>query len=181
MQMYYIQAKVSLCRSFQIPTRFLFYVPVLWLLQHTFFHLINKKNLLHFLFSPNKFQKRSQHRECVSKGAADARTRRSLGHHLLHLLILRLLVLCAPADFETQISTGCTCTRRSKYLMHSLQQYVGIITVIIGTLENVVEHGIPYIIHSLRCVGICNIIYIFVDIFLPSKHYQSLAWLGLLK
>ena len=37
------------------------------------------------------------HRECVSMGAAGARTRRSLGHHLLHSLILRLLVLCAPA------------------------------------------------------------------------------------
>ena len=36
-------------------------------------------------------------RECVSVGAAGARTRRSLGYHLLHPLILRLLVLCAPA------------------------------------------------------------------------------------
>jgi hypothetical protein len=35
-------------------------------------------------------------------GAAGARTRRSLGHHLLHPLILRLLVLCA--DFEAQSS-----------------------------------------------------------------------------
>jgi hypothetical protein len=35
-------------------------------------------------------------RECVSMGAAGARTRRSLGHHLLHPLILRLLVLYAP-------------------------------------------------------------------------------------
>ena len=43
-------------------------------------------------------------RECVSMGVAGARTRRSLGHHLLHPLILRLLVLCAPADFETQSS-----------------------------------------------------------------------------
>jgi hypothetical protein len=38
-------------------------------------------------------------RECVSMSAAGACTRRSLGHHLLHPLILRLLVLCAPADF----------------------------------------------------------------------------------
>jgi hypothetical protein len=45
-----------------------------------------------------------QSRECVSTGAAGARTRRSLGHHLLHLLILRLLVLCAPSDFEAQSS-----------------------------------------------------------------------------
>ena len=35
-------------------------------------------------------------RECVRAGAVGARTRRSLGHHLLHPLILRLLVLCAP-------------------------------------------------------------------------------------
>ena len=43
-------------------------------------------------------------REFVSTDAAGARTRRSLGHHLLHPLILRLLVLCAPADFEVQSS-----------------------------------------------------------------------------
>jgi hypothetical protein len=36
-------------------------------------------------------------RECVSTGAAGARTRRSLGHHHLHPLILRLLTLCAPS------------------------------------------------------------------------------------
>ena len=36
-------------------------------------------------------------RECVSTGAAGVQTRRSLGHHLSHPLILRLLVLCAPA------------------------------------------------------------------------------------
>ena len=36
-------------------------------------------------------------RECVRAGAAGARTRRSLGHHLLHPLILGLIVLCAPA------------------------------------------------------------------------------------
>ena len=44
------------------------------------------------------------HRECVSMGAAGARTHRSLGHHLLHPTILRLLVLCAPTDFEAQSS-----------------------------------------------------------------------------
>ena len=36
-------------------------------------------------------------RKCVSAGAAGVQTRRSLGHHLLHPLILRLLVLCAPS------------------------------------------------------------------------------------
>ena len=44
------------------------------------------------------------HRECVSMGAEGAQTRRSLGHNLLHLLIFRLLVPCAPADFEAQSS-----------------------------------------------------------------------------
>ena len=44
------------------------------------------------------------YRECVSTGAAGAQTRRLLGHHLLHPLILRLLVLCAPTDFEAQSS-----------------------------------------------------------------------------
>ena len=43
-------------------------------------------------------------RECGRAGGAGSRTRRSLGHHLLHPLILRLLVLCAPADFEAQSS-----------------------------------------------------------------------------
>ena len=42
-------------------------------------------------------QRRKAHRECVSTGAAGSQTQRSLGHHLLHPLILRLLVLCAPA------------------------------------------------------------------------------------
>ena len=46
----------------------------------------------------------SVNRECVSTAAAGACTRRSLGHHLSHLLILRLLVLCSPADFEAQSS-----------------------------------------------------------------------------
>ena len=61
-------------------------------------------------------------RECVSTGAAGARTSRSLGHHLLHPLILRLLfsTMCTRC-FETQSSKGCTCTRRSKFIMHSLQ------------------------------------------------------------
>ena len=44
------------------------------------------------------------YRECVRAGAAGAGTCRSLGYHLLHPLILRLLVLCAPADFEAQSS-----------------------------------------------------------------------------
>ena len=33
-------------------------------------------------------------------GEAGAQTCRSLGHHLLHMQILRLLLLCAPADFK---------------------------------------------------------------------------------
>ena len=39
-------------------------------------------------------------RECVSTGAAVAQTCRSLGHQLLHPLILRRLVICSPADCE---------------------------------------------------------------------------------
>ena len=39
-------------------------------------------------------------RECVRTGAAGAQTRRSLGHHLWHPQILRLLVLLKPTDFE---------------------------------------------------------------------------------
>ena len=46
----------------------------------------------------------SNGRKCVRAGAAGARTRRYLGHHPLHPLILRLLVLCAPSDFEAQSS-----------------------------------------------------------------------------
>ena len=41
-------------------------------------------------------------RECVSMGAAGAQTRRSLGHHLLHQLILKPLVLCAPAVLRSR-------------------------------------------------------------------------------
>jgi hypothetical protein len=43
-------------------------------------------------------------RECIRIGAAGARTSRSLGHHLFHPQILRLLVLLKPADFEAQSS-----------------------------------------------------------------------------
>ena len=43
-------------------------------------------------------------RECISTGAVGAQTRRSLGHHLFHLQILRLLVLLKPPDFEAQSS-----------------------------------------------------------------------------
>ena len=41
-------------------------------------------------FKKNAFKSTS--RECVSTGAVGAQTRRSLRHHLLHPLILRLLV-----------------------------------------------------------------------------------------
>ena len=52
-----------------------------------------------------KYYKRYLYREFVSMGASGAQTCRSLGHHLLHLQILRLLViLFAPTDFEAQSS-----------------------------------------------------------------------------
>ena len=44
----------------------------------------------------------SSNRECVSMGAAGAQTRRYLGHYLLHPLILRLLVLGAPAVLRSR-------------------------------------------------------------------------------
>ena len=56
-------------------------------------------DLNHGLRTPNEVC-----RERVSTGAAGARTRRSLGHHFLHPLFLRLLVLCALADFKVQSS-----------------------------------------------------------------------------
>ena len=43
-------------------------------------------------------------RECVSTTAVGAQIRRSLRHHLLHPLILRLLWLCASANFEAHNS-----------------------------------------------------------------------------
>ena len=49
-------------------------------------------------------QKNIPCRECVSTGSEGAWTRRSLGHHILHPLILRLLLLCTLADFEAQSS-----------------------------------------------------------------------------
>ena len=62
-------------------------------------------------------------RECLSMGAAGAQTHKSLGHHLLHLQILRILVLLKPADFDAQssllhpqiqIPNACPVTRRLK-------------------------------------------------------------------
>ena len=41
-------------------------------------------------------------RDWVSRVAAGAQTHRSLGHHLLHPQILRLLVLLKPARFEAK-------------------------------------------------------------------------------
>ena len=41
----------------------------------------------------------------------------------MHPLILKLLVLCAPADFEAQsLFYRTDCTRRSKFLTHTLEQ-----------------------------------------------------------
>ena len=60
-------------------------------------HVVHHSVATQWTLSSNIVQKQEHYRECVSTGAAGARTLRSLGHHLLHLLILRLLVLCAPA------------------------------------------------------------------------------------
>ena len=67
-------------------------------------------------------------RECVRTGAVDARTRRSLGHHLLHQLFLRLLVLCAPLILRpTDLFYIKDCIPRSKFLTHA--QMIGLITL----------------------------------------------------
>ena len=50
-----------------------------------------------------------QIRECVRAGAAGSRTRRYLGHHLLHPLILRPRALFYRTD----------CTRRTKFLCNA--------------------------------------------------------------
>ena len=47
-------------------------------------------------YNYKKSMQRTTSRECVSMGSVGAQTRRSLGHHLLHPLSLRSLVLCAP-------------------------------------------------------------------------------------
>ena len=60
------------------------------------FHILSLQEVI----LANGNQEYEVFRECVSTGAAGAHNLRSLGHHLLHPLILRLLVLCAPADFE---------------------------------------------------------------------------------
>ena len=43
-------------------------------------------------------------RECVNTSATCAKTRRSLGHQLLHPWILRLQLVLTPADIEAQRS-----------------------------------------------------------------------------
>ena len=70
------------------------------------------------------FQRRPISKSCLKSLARcsgpGAWTCRSLWHYLFHPL-LRLLVLCAPADFEAQISLFRTdCTRRFKFLTHTL-------------------------------------------------------------
>ena len=52
-------------------------------------------------------------RECVSMGAANARTSRSLGHHLLHPLILRLL----KYGSEERDSSLCRCSILLGFIM----------------------------------------------------------------
>ena len=67
--------------------------------------LVKVTNVVQFLMQKHKCLQQFCHlivfpfqtRECVSTGAEGARALRSLGHHRLHPLILRLLVLCAPA------------------------------------------------------------------------------------
>ena len=78
------------------------------------------------------------YRECVSTGAAGARTRRFLGHHFLHPLFLRLLVLCAPADFKVQSSLfsfyRTDCTRRFKFLFWTSLSSINLFSTIMCTI-----------------------------------------------
>ena len=53
--------------------------------------------------------------ECVRVGAEGGQTRRSLGHHLLHPLILRLLVLCAPAVLRPRALQDAPAPTDQKY------------------------------------------------------------------
>ena len=61
------------------------------------------EEIVEFSLLPKTAQTVENSRECVSTGAAGAQTCRSLGHHLLHLLILSLLVLCAPAVLRLSV------------------------------------------------------------------------------
>ena len=54
---------------------------------------------LHSCFFNFKLLVKSNSSEYVNMGAVGAQTRRSLGHHLLHPQILRLLVLLKPRGF----------------------------------------------------------------------------------
>ena len=61
------------------------------------------------------------YRECISMGGGGAQTCRSLGHHLLHPLILRVLLLCTPLILRPRaIFYRTDCPRRSKFLTHAL-------------------------------------------------------------
>ena len=74
------------------------------------------------------------YRECVSKGAAGARNRRSLGHHLLHPLIL---VLCAPADFEVQSTVIYT-----KYSKHCPYTVAHTLKCVCSKINHGLNHGL---------------------------------------
>ena len=66
--------------------------------------LLKNKEFLNQIYSKLDCSNSYLFRECVSTGAADVQTRRSLGHYLLHPQILRLLVLLKPGNFEAQSS-----------------------------------------------------------------------------
>ena len=59
-------------------------------------------------------------RECVSTGAAGARTPQIFGTSPFAPADFEASSTICTRCFETQSSPGCTCTRRSKFLTHSL-------------------------------------------------------------
>ena len=75
------------------PFRLCYYVTAALLFFFT--SLLGVKDAFRKYIFKRKLQ--STYRECVRAGAAGSQTLRFLGHHLLHPLILRFLVLCAPA------------------------------------------------------------------------------------
>ena len=85
-------------------------------------------------------------RECISTGAASVQTCGSMGHHFLHLRILRLLVPYAPADFE---ASSYLQQSRSKLLTH---EPVIILICCFSLIPN--NFGIKFTILN-HCAG-CN-------------------------
>ena len=90
-------------------------------------------------------------RECIRMAAAGVRTRRSLGYHLLHPLILRLqYIVCALADFQTQCSLLQNRLHPQIQIPNACPEYThkirqNLLHVVQSRLEIVSSHGTQYI------------------------------------